>query len=99
MELIISIIALIVSLLVAWIVYVKIKSVYLNLYNMSKGLDVLWENQQKIVELTKIKGFVQLTNEELEVVHKEVTEERTKLPNKVSGIIRPSNGDKIDKKH
>lgn len=61
-------------------------------------MNVLLENQNKIIELTKIKGFVELTNEELEVVHKEIVEERTKVPNKVPGVVRPPDGDKIDKK-
>ena len=78
----------------------KLKTTLLvNLYEMSKGLDVLWANQQKIVELTKIKGFVQLTNEEEQTVRKEVTEERTKLQGikKVTGTVRPPESNTNDK--
>jgi len=56
---------------------------------MSKGLDTLWENQKKIIELTKIKGFVQLTNEEEQKVRKEVSEERKKLTDLKKGTVRP----------
>lgn len=55
---------------------------------MSKGLDILWSNQTKIIELTKIKGFVQLTNEEEQKVRKEISEEREKLGVK-KGSVRP----------
>jgi 5-bromo-4-chloroindolyl phosphate hydrolysis protein len=88
--LIISILSLLLSILVAWVVAVKIKSVYLNLYNMSKGLDTLWENQKKIIELTKIKGFVQLTNEEEQKVRKEISEEREKLKGIKKEPVQPS---------
>jgi hypothetical protein len=77
MELIISIIALAVSLITAFIVYKLKTTVLVNMYNMSKGLDVLWENQQKIVELTKIKGFVSLVSAEQDKIHKEIQAEKT----------------------
>jgi predicted PurR-regulated permease PerM len=94
----ISILSLLLSIIVAWVVSVKIKSVYINLYNMSKGLDTLWENEKKIIELTKIKGFVQLTNEEEQKVRKEVSEERTKLSELKKGTIRSSESNPDDKR-
>lgn len=56
--------------------YVKLKSIYINLFNLSKGLDVLFENQNKIIELTRIKSFVQLTNEEEREVRNEIAKEK-----------------------
>jgi hypothetical protein len=94
MPLLISIVALIVSLLVALVTYIKLKSVYVNLWNLSKGMDVLFENEKKILELTKIKGFVQLTNEEEQSVLKEVTEERSKLNGVKKRVVRSPDGDK-----
>ena len=87
--------SLTVSLLVAIIVYIKLKSIYINLFNLSKGLDILWANQEKILELTKIKGYVQLVHEEEPVVRKEIVEERTKLQGfkKTEGVVRPPNSD------
>lgn len=75
-SLVISSLALIVSLLVAIIVYIKLKSIYINLYNLSKGMDVLFANQDKIIELTKLKSFIQLTNEEGKEVRTQVAREK-----------------------
>lgn len=58
--------------------YKKVKSIYVNLHLLSKGLDVLYENQNKILELTNVKGFVQLVNTEAKVVKDEIETEKTK---------------------
>lgn len=38
-------------------------------------MDVLYTNQDKILELTKIKGYVQLVNEEERNIKKEIVKE------------------------
>jgi hypothetical protein len=93
-ELVISILSVVLSLLVAIVVYIKLKSIYINLFNLSRGLDVLFANQDKIIELTKLKSFIQLTNEEGQEVRTQVTKEKEvfgKRPTK--GIVRPSKSD------
>jgi hypothetical protein len=93
-----SIFSLMVSMLTAVVCYIKFKSVWINFYNISKGLDTLYSNDSKIIELTKIKGFVQLVNEEEQTVRKEIVEERTKLGRKKdTGSLRPSDSDPDDK--
>jgi hypothetical protein len=76
LSLIISVLSLVTTITVAVVVYVKLKSIYINLFNLSKGLDVLFSNQDKIIELTKIKSFIQLTNEEEREVRNQVSKEK-----------------------
>ena len=67
--------------------YIKLKSIYINLFNLSKGLDVLFTNQDKIIELTKLKSFIQLTNEEGREVKTQLSREKEifgKKPSKES---------------
>lgn len=77
---------------VAYIIqYFKIKSLYVNLYKLSKGLDTLFSNQEKILELTKLKTFVQLTTEEEKNVKREIDKEKEILRRKeTEDIVRPS---------
>jgi hypothetical protein len=99
MSLVISIISLTTSILVSIILYIKLKSVYINLYNLSKGLDILFENQKKILELTKVKGFVQLINEENRNIKQEVEQEKSKVGDKkVKGSIRPLDSNPNDER-
>lgn len=98
MELVISIIALVMSFLVATVVYIKLKSIYINLYNLSKGLDILFANQDKILELTRLKTFVQLTTEEELNVREEIKKEKPTFANQSKESIRSSESDKDDKK-
>jgi hypothetical protein len=71
--------------------YFKIKSLYVNLYKLSKGLDILFSNQEKILELTKLKTFVQLTTEEEKNVKREIDKEKEILRRKeTEDIVRPS---------
>ncbi len=95
-----SVISVLASIITIWVVTIKMKGFYINLYNMSKGLDILWGNQQKIIELTKIKGFIQLTNEEEQNVRKEISEERHKAlgrSKKTEKLVRSFDGNKDDK--
>jgi hypothetical protein len=75
-SLIVSIISLITSILVSLVLYFKLKSIYINLFNLSKGLDVIFSNQDKIIELTKLKSFIQLTNEEEQEVRFQINKEK-----------------------
>lgn len=78
--------------------YIKLKSIYLNLFNLSKGMDVLFSNQDKIIELTKLKSFIQLTNEEEREVRIQVSKEKEIFGKKQSEkSIRPSESDTNDK--
>ncbi len=86
------------TVVLATVCYIKIKSIYLNLFNLSKGLDILWENQQKILELTKVKGFVQLTHEEERSLKKEIGEEVASRNKKVEGVVRPPGRDTDDQR-
>ena len=98
LTLVISILSLVVSLLVSAVSYIKFKSIYLNLFNLSKGLDVLFANQDKIIELTKLKSFIQLTNEEEREVRTQISKEKEifgKKPTK--GVVRPFESDTDDK--
>lgn len=79
--------------------YVKLKSIYINLFNLSKGLDVLFENQNKIIELTKIKSFVQLTNEEEREVRNQITKEKQVFGGKrTERVVRSSEPNTDDEK-
>jgi len=96
---IISLISFLTSIVLCFILYFKLKSVYINLYRLSKGLDTLWENQQKILELTNIKNFVQLVNEEEPSVRKNIYEERTRVNEfkKTKESVRSPNSNPNDK--
>ncbi len=98
-ELVISILSVVLSLLVAIVVYIKLKSIYINLFNLSRGLDVLFANQDKIIELTKLKSFIQLTNEEGRELRTQVSKEKEifgKKRAKGEGSARPSESDTDD---
>lgn len=76
-----------VTLIVLWVItiiigYQKYISVNINLYNLSHGLDVLYSNQTKILELTNLKNYVQLVNDENRNIKKEINIEREK-----SGVV------------
>lgn len=96
-ELVISILSLVISILVSIVMYIKLKSIYINLFNLSKGLDVLFANQDKIIELTKLKSFIQLTNEEGQEVRTQVSKEKEIFGKKsAKGAVRPSEPDTDD---
>jgi hypothetical protein len=78
----------------------KVKqSVFINIFELSKGLDVLYANQEKIMELTKIKGFIQLTNEDYKNISQEIKVEKSSDGNKkTKEPVRPPDGNSDDKK-
>lgn len=91
---IISSIALILSVFMTIIGLIKYKSILVNIYNLSKGMDVLYTNQEKILELTKVKGFVQLINEEEREIRKEIkTEKSFTGSEKTQESVRPPDSD------
>jgi hypothetical protein len=95
LTLVISILSLITAIIVALVMYIKLKSIYINLFNLSKGLDVLFLNQDKIIELTKLKSFIQLTNEEEREVRTQVVKEKQNFGNRTKDkeSVRPSEPD------
>lgn len=98
LALVFSILSLVATVVVAVVVHIKLKSIYINLFELSKGLDVLWENQQKIIELTKIKSFIQLTNEEERELRFQVAKEKEVFGKKRSeGVVRSSEPNTDDK--
>lgn len=97
LALVISILSLLISTLVSIVVYIKLKSIYINLFNLSKGLDVLFTNQDKIIELTKLKSFIQLTNEEGREVKTQLSREKEIFGKKHSKeSVRSSESDTDD---
>jgi len=76
--LILSLVSLLVSLFVIIFTFKKIELLLINLHRMSKGMDILFANQEKILELTKIKGFVSLMSEEESSILVELRKERSK---------------------
>lgn len=72
-------------LLIAQFIFVniRIKNVTIALYKLSKSLDVLYSNDEKILELTKLKSFVELVSEEETNVKHELDREKEK--NRIKG--------------
>lgn len=57
---------------------IRIKNVTIALYKLSRSLDVLYANDEKILELTKLKSFVELVSEEEINVKHELDREKEK---------------------
>ena len=73
---ILSITSIILSILTLLYIGSKIKYIYVNFYNIDKHINILYSNQDKILELTKIKPFVELVTDEGQNVRKEIEKER-----------------------
>lgn len=94
----IALISLVANVILSVVLYIKLKSIYINLYNLSKGLDVLFENEKKILELTKVKSFVELVHEEEKSIRQEISKSKQTTKDKsVEESIRPSESDSVVK--
>jgi hypothetical protein len=93
-----SITAIVLSIAVYVWALTQFKRVSVSLVQLVKAMDVLYSNQDKILELTKIKSFVQLVNEEDRNIKQEIGKEKTYIGSKkTEESIRPSNGNQDNK--
>ncbi len=53
------------STIISVFIWIKYHSLLINIFELSKGMDMLYSNQEKLLELTKVKGFIKLVNEEM----------------------------------
>jgi len=58
--------------------YKNNKQTLINLYQFSKALDTIYANQDKILELTKIKSFVELVSDEEVNIKSQIKHEKEK---------------------
>jgi hypothetical protein len=92
-SLIISCVSLAAVILLFTIGYIKYNSILINLYSMSKGLDTLFSNQEKTLELAKIKSFVKHVHEEETRIKQEIDQEKLRTTKETEGVVRSSDGD------